>query len=136
MNDFLVCRVYYEDTDAGGVVYHARYLHFFERARTEFLRRLGFEQQQLLDQKNIAFVVTNINIDYKSPAKLDDQIVISTNVIAVKFSQVIFEQKINRGSELLSSAVVSVASVNLSAMKTVKMPSEVRAAFITNMNKG
>lgn len=135
MNDFLVCRVYYEDTDAGGVVYHARYLHFFERARTEFLRRLGFEQQQLLDQKNIAFVVTNINIDYKSPAKLDDQIVISTNVIAVKFSQVIFEQKINRGSELLSSAVVSVASVNLSAMKTVKMPSEVRAAFITNMNK-
>lgn len=136
MNDFLVCRVYYEDTDAGGVVYHARYLHFFERARTEFLRRLGFEQQQLLDQKNIAFVVTNINIDYKSPAKLDDQIVISTNVIAVKFSQVIFEQKINRGSELLSSAVVSVASVDLSAMKTVKMPSEVRAAFITNMNKG
>lgn len=136
MNNFLICRVYYEDTDAGGVVYHARYLHFLERARTEFLRTLGFDQQQLLDQKNIAFVVTNINIDYKSPAKLDDQIVISTNVIAVKFSQVIFEQKINRGSELLSSAVVSVASVDLSAMKTVKMPSEVRAAFITNMNKG
>ena len=65
-------RVYYEDTDAGGVVYHARYLHFFERARTEYLRTLNFSQQSLLQEQQLAFVVKTMSIDYCIPAKLDD----------------------------------------------------------------
>lgn len=76
-------RVYYENTDAGGVVYHAQYLHFFERARTEFLRQLGFSQQQLLEQ-NLAFVVKRLEIDYNVAARLDDLLTVETQIVKLK----------------------------------------------------
>lgn len=77
-------RVYYEDTDAGGVVYHARYLHFFERARTEYLRTLNFTQQTLLEEQQLAFVVKTLAIDYCVAAKLDDLLMVETEVSEVK----------------------------------------------------
>lgn len=122
-------RVYYEDTDAGGVVYHARYLHFFERARTEFLRNLGFEQQRLLQQFQLAFVVRSMQIDYRVAAKLDDYLTVATSISQVKKASLVFEQKLFRQDELLSNATVLVASVNLSKMKPEPMPDMIRIAL-------
>ena len=89
-------RVYYEDTDAGGVVYHARYLHFLERARTEYLRTFNFSQQELLKEEKGAFVVKSMHIDYRIPAKLDDLLHIETIVTEIKGASIIFSQTINR----------------------------------------
>lgn len=114
-------RVYYENTDAGGVVYHAQYLNFFERARTEYLRALGFSQQQLLEQ-NLAFVVKKLEIDYKAPARLDDQLVIESRVAEIKKASLLFEQSLWREKICLSQAKVWVASVDLLKMKPVAIP--------------
>ncbi|MCK3657597.1 tol-pal system-associated acyl-CoA thioesterase [Pasteurellaceae bacterium Pebbles2] len=122
-------RVYYEDTDAGGVVYHARYLHFYERARTEFLRHLQFSQQALLAEKQIAFVVKSMSIDYDFPAKLDDLLTVETVVDEVKRATVVFSQCLKREERILSKATVKVACVDLGKMKPVALPTEVKAAF-------
>lgn len=114
-------RVYYENTDAGGVVYHAQYLNFFERARTEYLRTLGFSQQQLLEQ-NLAFVVKKIEIDYKMPARLDDLLVIDTTIVEIKKASLVFKQSLWREDRCLSQAFVQVATVNLLTMKPIAMP--------------
>lgn len=125
-------RVYYEDTDAGGVVYHARYLHFFERARTEYLRKLGFAQQKLLDEKNLAFVVKTMNIDYRVPARLDDALIVETEVTQLKSASMIFTQSLKRDDMILSTATVVVACVDLNRMKPVALPSDVKTAFISH----
>ena len=130
MQQQMPVRVYYEDTDAGGVVYHARYLHFFERARTEFLRTLGFEQQQLLKNFQLAFVVRNVQIDYRISAKLDDYLIVRTEIQQVKKASIIFEQKLLKSDELLADAAVLVASVNLSKMKPMPIPEIIRAALL------
>lgn len=77
-------RVYYEDTDSGGVVYYANYLKFMERARTEFLRQLGFEQDQLISQDNIIFAVRSVQLDYLSPARFNDQLIITAQLVELK----------------------------------------------------
>ncbi|MBN6710312.1 tol-pal system-associated acyl-CoA thioesterase [Haemophilus haemoglobinophilus] len=125
-------RVYYEDTDAGGVVYHARYLHFFERARTEYLRTLGFSQQNLLSENQIAFVVKSMQIEYCVPAKLDDLLVVETCVDTVKGASIVFSQILKRDEEILSESIVKVASVDLIKMKPVAIPKEVKAGFKIN----
>lgn len=122
-------RVYYEDTDAGGVVYHARYLHFFERARTEYLRSLHFSQQTLLQTQKIVFVVKSLAIDYCVPAKLDDSLTVETEVTALKGATILFEQRLMRETVILSKATVKVACVDLSKMKPVPLPQEVKTAF-------
>lgn len=124
----LSVRVYYEDTDAGGVVYHARYLHFFERARTEFLRALGFSQQQLLAD-SIAFVVKKMEIDYKAPAYLDDVLSVESAICEIKGAKIVFHQRLLRGELLLCETFVTVASVNLAKMKPIVIPETVRQAF-------
>ncbi|KAE9528023.1 tol-pal system-associated acyl-CoA thioesterase [Testudinibacter aquarius] len=129
MTQQMPIRVYYEDTDAGGVVYHARYLHFFERARTEFLRELGFEQQKLLVDFHLAFVVRKMQIDYRTAAKLDDALVVETQIRQLKQASIVFEQKLLREDELLSEATVLVATVDLSKMKPIPMPEEIRAVL-------
>ncbi|TNG95109.1 tol-pal system-associated acyl-CoA thioesterase [Pasteurellaceae bacterium USgator11] len=129
MTQQMPIRVYYEDTDAGGVVYHARYLHFFERARTEFLRELGFEQQKLLVDFHLAFVVRKMQIDYRTAAKLDDALVVETLIRQLKQASIVFEQKLLREDELLSEATVLVATVDLSKMKPIPMPEEIRAVL-------
>lgn len=121
-------RVYYEDTDAGGVVYHARYLHFFERARTEFLRTLGFSQQALLAE-NLAFVVKKLEIEYQLPARLDEALSVETTIKTLKSASIVFNQKLWRDNHCLSEAQVTVACVDLEKMKAVAMPSAVRLAL-------
>lgn len=74
-------RVYYEDTDVSGVVYHANYLRFFERARTEWLRHLGFDQQRLMDEQRVAFTLASLQIDFRQPARLDDELEVTVEVI-------------------------------------------------------
>lgn len=124
-------RVYYEDTDAGGVVYHARYLHFFERARTEYLREHHFSQQTLLREQQIAFVVKSMSIDYCVPAKLDDFLTVETKIVKLKGATILFEQCLMRDAVILSRATVTVACVDLGKMKPVAIPSEMKAAFLT-----
>ncbi|WP_301099437.1 tol-pal system-associated acyl-CoA thioesterase [Otariodibacter sp.] len=114
-------RVYYENTDAGGVVYHAQYLNFFERARTELLRTLSFSQQKLFAEK-IAFVVKKIEIDYKATARLDDMLIIETEIVKLKKASIIFKQKLWREKECLTEATVTVACVNLEKMKPIVIP--------------
>ncbi|MFU2090076.1 tol-pal system-associated acyl-CoA thioesterase [Avibacterium avium] len=125
----LPIRVYYEDTDAGGVVYHARYLHFFERARTDYLRELGFSQQALLDEHNLAFVVKTMQIDYRLAAKLDDLLTVETEVSDIKGATILFSQQIKRNDVLICTAEVKVACVDLTKMKPVAIPQEIKAAF-------
>ncbi|MCW9698717.1 MULTISPECIES: tol-pal system-associated acyl-CoA thioesterase [unclassified Avibacterium] len=125
----LPVRVYYEDTDAGGVVYHARYLHFFERARTDYLRALGFSQQTLLEEHNLAFVVKTMQIDYRLAAKLDDLLTVETEVSAIKGATILFLQQIKRNDVLICSAEVKVACVDLTKMKPAAIPQEIKAAF-------
>lgn len=121
-------RVYYEDTDAGGVVYHARYLHFFERARTEFLRLAGFSQQSLFSQ-NLAFVVKTMEIDYKIPARLDDYLSVETTISALKGAKIVFQQQLWLEDRCLSEARVTVASVDLTKMKPIAVPREICEAL-------
>lgn len=127
-------RVYYEDTDAGGVVYHANYICFFERARTEFLRQGGFSQQALLAE-NFAFVVKTLTIDYKLPARLDDLLSVQTTVKAVKKATIIFEQNLFKADICLCSAEVTVASVDLIKMKPKAIPQTILDALQAVINQ-
>jgi len=96
MNFSWPVRVYYEDTDSGGVVYYANYLKFMERARTEFLRTQGFEQDQLIEKQNIIFAVRSVQCDYKSPARFNDELTVTAEIIELKKASMLFEQKIVR----------------------------------------
>ena len=123
-------RVYYEDTDAGGVVYHARYLAFYERARTEMLRQLDIKQQKLL-QEGIAFVVKKMDISYDFPARLDDMLTISTQVEQIRKASIIFKQTIsNQNEQIISSADVVIACVNMTKMKPCALPKLLVLEFI------
>lgn len=121
-------RIYYEDTDAGRVVYHARYLHFFERARTEFLRVLGFSQQQLLADL-VAFVVKKMEIDYKAPAYLDDLLSVKSSICEIKGAKIVFQQRLLRDEVLLCETFVTVVCVDLTKMKPIAIPEAIRQAF-------
>ncbi|MDF7670315.1 tol-pal system-associated acyl-CoA thioesterase [Orbaceae bacterium ESL0721] len=123
-------RVYYEDTDAGGVVYHARYLGFYERARTEILRQLDISQQKLL-QEGIAFVVKKMDISYHFPARLDDMLNIHSKVSDIRKASIIFQQTIfNQNQQLISSANVTIACVNIIKMKPCGLPKLLISEFI------
>lgn len=117
-------RVYYEDTDAGGIVYYGNYLKFFERARTEWLRNLGIEQQTWLQHK-IGFVVRRVNMDNSAPAKLDDQLEVTVRVNQIKKASLTFEQTITNNKQVVASAQVTVACVHLDKMKPVAIPVEI-----------
>ena len=115
-------RVYYEDTDAGGVVYYANYLRFTERARTEWLRALGFEQTDLAEQHGVVFVVTSAAIDYLRPARFDDGLRVTVELIKVGAGQIDLAQRVLRGDELLARAAVKVVCVGSRTMRPVRMP--------------
>ncbi len=115
-------RVYYEDTDIGGLVYHANYIKYFERARTEFLRHLGVNQHALLAQK-VAFVVRHMDIDFIKGATLDDELVVQTHVSTVRRASLIFNQElVDTSGHCLCRAVVKIASVNFEIMKPIPLP--------------
>lgn len=110
----LIQRVYYEDTDFSGAVYHARYLHFMERARTDYLRCLGVEQSTLFQtsDEGLAFMVHRMEIDFKAPARMDDIVTVSTRTEKAGGAKMILEQEIRRGDHLLIAAKVIIAVVN------------------------
>ena len=128
MIDTFNFRVYYEDTDAGGIVYHANYLKFAERARTEFLHKMGLSNQKLL-QEDMAFVVSRIEIDYKRPAVLEDELLVETSVLKLGAATLTLRQDVKRKDELMSSLKVSVAVVSLSEKRPVRMPVELKEKF-------
>ena len=118
-------RVYYEDTDAGGIVYHSNYLNFCERARTEYLRHLGIEQDTYL-KHNIAFVVKSMEIDFKTAAKFNDELVVNTKVINSKRASVEFSQIImNKLQQVVFTAKVKVACVDTTQMKPMAIPEKI-----------
>ena len=121
-------RVYYEDTDFSGFVYHANYLRFLERARTEFLRALGITQSTLhRDEAGLVFVVTRLTIDYLRPARMDDMIDVATSVAEVRGPLVRLLQEVRRGDEPLVRAEVSIVAVRNA--RVVRLPPGLRAAF-------
>ena len=119
-------RVYFEDTDAGGVVYHAQYVKFLERARTEWLRYLGFTNSELERKYRMLFIVSEIAVEFVKPARLDDSISISVAVEALGRVRVTFHQEIRRDDELLVKARVVVASVTADGFKPIEIPPDVR----------
>lgn len=118
-------RIYYEDTDAGGVVFYANYLKFFERARTEMLRNLGFEQDRLREQESLLFVVRSVNVEYLKPARFNEQIDVSARVSERKKTSLIFEQAITRQQDLLCTAVVRIACLDAHSMKPKLIPNAI-----------
>jgi acyl-CoA thioester hydrolase len=120
-------RVYYEDTDAGGIVFYANYLKFFERARTEWLRAAGIGQQELLEQQGAVFVVKTASLDYHAPARLDDELKLTLTVEKLGRASVQFAQQAWRGAQLLTSASVKVGCVDAATMRPRSLPDETAA---------
>ncbi len=114
-------RVYYEDTDSGGVVYYANYLKFMERARTEWLRALGFEQTELAAEQGVMFVVRRATVEYLQPARFNDELSVLSTVKRFGQCRIIFAQNIMRDS-LLASGETEVACVSSLSFKPVKIP--------------
>ena len=118
--------IYYEDTDVGGMVYHANYVKFFERARTEYLRKIGLSQQQLLSQ-NMSFVVRSLTIDFLRGAKLDDQLMVHTVVQNTRRASIEFSQElVNNNNEVLCKALVKISCVDPTKMKPIALPEQLK----------
>jgi acyl-CoA thioester hydrolase len=119
-------RVYWEDTDGGGIVYYANYLRFLERARTEWLRSLGYSQQVLAREPGIVFTVVSINVEYRRPARLDDELAITCEARADRAATIRFEQAIFRGrpeaEPPILTAGVLVACVDAHTLKPRRLP--------------
>ncbi len=122
-------RVYYEDADAGGVVYHSNYLKFMERARTEWLRSLGFEHTELKSEMGVMFVVRALKLEYKRPAYFNDALSVVTRLAKMGGSLLEFEQTILRGNELLTEATVALVCVDVGQFKPTPIPAKIRSAM-------
>jgi acyl-CoA thioester hydrolase len=119
-------RVYFENTDAGGVVYHGEYLKFLERARTEWLRHLGFDHQVLARNHRVLFIVSALAIEFVKPARLDDTVAVSVKLESLGKVRCAFAQEIRREDEVLVKAKVTVASVNAESFKPIEIPEALR----------
>lgn len=126
----LKCRVYYEDTDAGGIVYYVNYLKFMERARTERLRQLGFAQSQLVGE-NMLFVVHSSEARYLAPARLDDELLVSAEVTTLNRASMRFTQQVRRATDnvLLCEGQFLIACVRADSLKPRAIPQALHAAF-------
>ena len=122
-------RVYYEDTDAGGIVFYANYLKFFERARTEWLRACVIEQCRLASETGALFIVRNTALDYRAPARLDDVLTIVSRVERLGRASVEFEQEAWRDDTLLATGTVRVGCVDATALRPTAIPPSVLAAL-------
>lgn len=118
-------RVYYEDTDAGGVVYYANYLRFLERARTEWLRALGFEQDDLRARLGILFAVRRVSADYLRPARFNDRLEVTVETARVGPASIEFSQEVRRGDETLCTASVRIACLDAAQFGPRPMPPEI-----------
>lgn len=127
-------RVYYEDTDASRVVYHAAYVKYFERARTEWLRALGFSQHSLHDELGVVFTVANIEVDFLRPGRLDDELRVAVSVEQVRRASLTFRQELERVGESgtpLAQARVRVGCVSVETFRPCPMPE----AFLKHLNE-
>ena len=121
-------RIYYEDTDAGGIVYYANYLKFAERARTEFLRHIGAApQQDALEEERYGFVVRHLEIDYRASAKLDDFLTVSCTLTEDKGASAVMHQEICRGDEVLAVVDIKVVYVSLAKKRPIRIPEDIRS---------
>lgn len=121
-------RIYYEDTDAGEIVYYANYFKFAERARTEFLRHFGIKQSELLEKDRIAFAVRKAEADYRKPAKLDDLLEVHTRLTKLGGASLEMVQELKRGEETLVCVKVRVACIHLEG-RPIPIPASVRIVF-------
>ncbi len=124
-------RVYWEDTDAGGVVYYANYLKFMERARSEWLRSRGFEQDALRDAAGVVFVVRRVEIDYLAPARFNDALDVTVALHECGRASLVVRQELLRGDARLAQAEVTLACVDAARFKPVKMPEPLLHALNT-----
>jgi len=119
-------RVYYDDTDAGGIVYHAGYLKMMEHARTEWLRALGLEQNVLLREWRRQFVVSRMQIDFVQPARFDDMLEVTVSVQDIRAASIHFNQTVRREQDTLIRAGVRVACLDSDTLRPVRLPSQLR----------
>ena len=122
-------RVYWEDTDAGGVVFYANYLKFFERARTEWLRAIGVEQQAMKENEGLMFVVTHSNMRYLQPARLDDRLNVSVSVQAAGRASVTLVQQARCGDTLLAEGTVRLGCVDTATWRPQRIPNLILEAI-------
>lgn len=129
-------RVYIEDTDMGGIVYYVNYLKYMERARTELLRSLGYQQQALKEQ-GLLFVVHSLNARYRQSARLDDELIVETTIERMAAASLVFQQRVVRRGDkaLLSTADVRVAAVAAATMKPAQLPAAMAAALRAYLSK-
>lgn len=123
-------RVYYEDTDVGGVVYHSNYLNFMERARTEWLRALGFEQTAVKDELGVIIVIHSLNIAFKSPAKFNDLLQVNCKLANTGRSSMDIAQTITRDGVLLIEAQVKAVFVKVDTFRPVAVPEAIKQAIM------
>lgn len=123
-------RVYWEDTDAGGVVYYANYLKFLERARSEWLRARGFEQDALRDEAGVVFVVRRVEIDYLAPARFNDALDVTVALHECGRASLVVRQELLRGAVRLAKAEVTLACVDAERFKPVRMPEPLLQSLI------
>jgi acyl-CoA thioester hydrolase len=124
-------RVYWEDTDAAGIVFYANYLKFFERARSEWLRSLGFEQEALRRDAGIAFVVSETSVRYLRPARLDDVLSVSVEVRHLGQASLEIAQQAMRADELLAEATIRIGCVELGTFRPCRIPNDIRDSLPT-----
>ncbi len=129
LSNSISIRIYWEDTDAGGVVYYANYLKFFERARTEWLRAKGVEQQQLQAQTGAMFVVADTQVRYLAPAKLDDLLNVSVAVLEQGQASLQLQQQAWRGDTLLVQATIRIGCLDAQTLKPRRIPAHVLDAL-------
>ena len=125
----LECRVYYEDTDAGGIVYHANYLRFAERGRTEFLRTTGYDHRKLKAEFELFLVVKHLEIDYSAPAYLDDLLQIKTKILELGNTSLTMQQSICRENRVLAVIKVVIVAVSLEG-KALRWSPQLRQIFL------
>ncbi len=126
---YMPLRVYYEDTDASGIVYYANYLRFIERARTDMMRLIGITHSDLVQDASLAFTVRRCHIDYLLPARLDDEIEVLTRILDVRGASLDAEQNVRRGADLLVSTNLQIACID-SGGRARRLPKEIRAALL------
>lgn len=129
MSHKLDIRVYYEDTDAGGVMYHGTHLNYAERARTEFLRHIGYQNSDLRTEFGMIFLVRNIEIDYLKPAYLDDLLTVKTDIKLIKNTSFVMCQGIYDGEEMIAQLYVAVVCVDSETKKPVRIPEPLKVEF-------
>ncbi len=135
MNEFnWPVRVYYEDTDTGGIVYYANYLKYFERARTEWLRHADVAQQLLVEQEGVIFVVKSTQIDYSAPAKLDDMLRICVKIEKLGLASIDFLQQAWHGERCLVTGRILVACVSRTSLRPCPIPAQVVAKITSCYN--